>query len=106
MTRPPPLLDPETPVPGVTDRKPRPDLKGLGELAVKCDADIPVCPTLDSDGKAAKKKSQAGMPVPHRLISPATSRWGCNRKIVMSHAANKDRARMVTIDLGRTQWSK
>ena len=28
------LLDPETPVPGVTDLKPRADLKGLGELAV------------------------------------------------------------------------
>jgi hypothetical protein len=29
------LLDPETPVPGVTDLKIRPDLKGLGELTVK-----------------------------------------------------------------------
>lgn len=29
------LLDPETPVPGVTDLKVRPDLKGLGELTVK-----------------------------------------------------------------------
>jgi hypothetical protein len=28
------LLDPETPVPGVTDLKVRPDLKGLGELTV------------------------------------------------------------------------
>jgi len=28
------LLDPETPVPGVTDLNPHPDLKGLGELAV------------------------------------------------------------------------
>lgn len=29
------LLDPETPVPGVTDMKVRPDLKGLGELTVR-----------------------------------------------------------------------
>ena len=36
------LLDPETPVPGVTDLKPRPDLKGLGELAVTSNADTPV----------------------------------------------------------------
>jgi predicted helicase len=32
------LLDPETPVPGVTDLKPRADLKGLGELAIQKDA--------------------------------------------------------------------
>jgi len=29
------LLDPETPVEGVTTLKVRPDLKGLGELAVR-----------------------------------------------------------------------
>ena len=28
------LLDPETPVPGVTDLRVRPELRGLGELAI------------------------------------------------------------------------
>lgn len=63
------LLDPETPVPGVTDMSPAPELKGLGELAVGS-GDIPVPTTSPA-------KADRNVRPPHAQPDLAlTARWG------------------------------
>lgn len=79
------LLDPETPVPGVTDLKPRPGLKGLGELAV---APGQKTPDLSLDARwGYAGKGGVTMPGPGKVTSGtrgegfldihlnATTRW-------------------------------
>ncbi len=63
------LLDPEPPVPGVTDMSPAPELKGLGELAVGS-GDIPVPTTSPA-------KADRNVRPPHAQPDLAlTARWG------------------------------
>ena len=64
------LLDPETPVPGVTDLKVREDLKGLGEITVRS-GDIPV-PTEAQAPKNADKSVRTPQPPDLALAA----RWG------------------------------
>ena len=86
------LLDPETPVPGVTDMKVRADLKGLGELTVsnanEGSADTPVRPETKGGEAAKNQKADKSVRAPLKraplkaapLKEPAdlaiNARWG------------------------------
>ena len=79
----PGLLDPETPVPGVTDLKVRPDLKGLGELAVKEGSAGTPARIETIGGEAAKnKKADKSVRAPLKAKASITpdlaiaARWG------------------------------
>lgn len=62
------LLDPETPVPGVTDRKVRPDLQGLGELTVRS-GDIPVTGEAPAKIKNAARNVRTPYQTPDLAIA-------------------------------------
>ena len=80
------LLDPETPVEGVTTLQVRPDLKGLGELTVRQQgvAGFPACtqaetpPAKHSAAKSAKGRSDAGSKACNTLTPDLAiaARWG------------------------------
>ena len=71
------LLDPETPVPGVTDLKVRPDLKGLGELVVSQSGSGILAPDPKPSGKAAKLMKEGKDAHPTLAADLAiAARWG------------------------------
>jgi hypothetical protein len=69
------LLDPETPVEGVTTLQVRPDLKGLGELAVTSDAGTPARNAADAHPSKPAGKSARITPALTPDLAIA-ARWG------------------------------